>query len=647
MNVLSPFDETVRDLSLAQHLPRIKKLLVYVCTQHWESDPAGLASYHLHELVQQLVQIAPTFEGLKAHLNGMTQTLNKPGEYTLVNNTILRNLQRLYPDAVVHTSPHYQSLYRVAADQLALDDDPVRVKKLLYFVCRGQWTQDLAQVELLELVAELHSLTPTSQELTTIFDSVVQNVSKPQKYQAIAQRIIHGLAPLYHPATHAVMAPTPPLAPVAVPASATPPAVSPASVTVLQQGCGQPVANPLEQTVANPGMVQPSPQVRVRVSPPLPPTSTIPAPIPQPEAINQPTAISIRQRLSTLAMDDWFTMRVEIHKFANPLLAKYLLFMHSYADAVGSKHESRPDQWDRLTWDGLKNTDLDTLLRDGLKSCRTIGEFERSLKRTTRQLNTPNQYKPIISAILRAIHPLFANCTAKESNMQQLSGPPANMVNCVERRSLSPQVPQPSSQPLPPPLPQPSLQPQPHIPHYQKDAAEKHTLLEVHPHVSQQVSSSETQTFAPLVASAAPPTASATLEQTESDSKFDTTEAEVTGQSQGQPSASQVLPKAPLEETAFLVEQSPTPKAAPKMTSEETAFLVEQDRKLEQRRDTAFLAAQSGPSNASETTASRSNTDETIGIPLPPPDPDRPFDPFGVNAAADDPADETIAMPMH
>ncbi|NEQ99024.1 MAG: hypothetical protein F6K30_20285 [Cyanothece sp. SIO2G6] len=592
MNVLSPFDETVRDLSLAQHLPRIKKLLVYVCTRHWENDPAGLASYHLHELIQQLTLIAPTFEKLKAHLNSMIQTLNKPGEYTLVANTILRNLQRLYPDAVTHVSPQYQSLYRVAAKQLALDEDQMRIKKLLYFVCRGHWTSDLDQVVLLELVAELHELTPTYQELSTIFDSVVQNVSKPQKYQAIAQRIINGLAPLYHPATHAVIAPTPTPAIPEVP-----------HATVLQQNSGQPVANPLDQTVANLGAGQPTRCHRLHA--PITPAAPVQPPAP-PAAAKQPAPISMRKRVATLTMDDWFTMRIEIHKFTNPLLAKYLLFMHSYADAVGNTHNSKPGQWDRMTWDALKNTDLDTLLRDGLKSCRNIGEFERSLKRTIRKLNTPNQYKPVISAILRSVHPLFAHCTGKETMVQRVSSPPSDLPTHAEQRS-------PSSH---------SSQPLPHIPHYQKDSDEKHTLLENHeysPHLSAAAEPSELQ-IEPQ-SEPQPVVVPIGLEHTEGDSQFENTEAEVTEQSQS---------------------HIPYKQSAP----DETAFLLEQEVEPKQQNNTASLVAQP-KSTAHEAAPHEANLEEAIGIPTPLASPGNPFDPFGTKAEADNPADETIAMPMH
>lgn len=399
MNVLSPFDETVRDLTLAQHLPRIKKLLVYACTHHWESNATGLSSYNLHDLLQQLLQIAPTFNGLKAHLNGVIQTLNKPAEYTLVANTIVRHLQHLYPDAISYSSEHYQALYRIAAQQLEQDDDVNRMKKLIHFVCRDQWTHDMEAVELHELVEELHGLTPTTAELSAVLESVVQTISKPDKYRAIAQRIIQGLAPLYHPTTHALMQPE-------QAASNLPSANSQPQEELLPQK-GLPTAIQAQKAQANtPASTAPKSNV---VSSPQP-SAKAKSKRDSGDTKKRSKPVSMRKRVASLPPDDLFGLRNEIHKFTNPLLAKYLLFMHSYAAAVTQDRNTKMGQWDVMVWDALKATDLDTLLCDGLKRCRNLGEFERGLKRTARQFKSPKQYSAVISAIVRAVTPKFADC---------------------------------------------------------------------------------------------------------------------------------------------------------------------------------------------------------------------------------------------
>ncbi|MEM9217875.1 MAG: hypothetical protein AAGD25_26485 [Cyanobacteria bacterium P01_F01_bin.150] len=399
MNVLSPFDETVRDLTLAQHLPRIKKLLVYACTHHWESNAVGLASYHLHDLVKQLVQIAPTFSALKIHLNGVIQTLNKSAEYTLVANTLMRHLQPLYPDAVSYSSEHYQSLYFIAAQHLEQDSDAKRIKKLIHFVCRDQWGHDTDTVELHTLIEELHSLTPTSDELTAVLESVVQTISKPDKYRAIAQRIIQGLAPLYYPTTHALMHPEQ--------------AVSEIS-EALSEHSAQPQSSAqlkvcLSETQPRDGVATPkansssAPLVHSATGNSTPPADTK-------SQRKLPEPMSMRKKVASLPPEDLFELRNEIHKFTNPLLAKYLLFMNSYASAVQETRDSKPGQWNIMVWDALKSTDIDTLLCDGLKHCRNLGEFERSLKRTARQFSRPKQYSGVISAIVRAVTPMFADC---------------------------------------------------------------------------------------------------------------------------------------------------------------------------------------------------------------------------------------------
>ena len=406
MNVLSPLDETVRDLTLAQHLPRIKKLLVYACTHQWESNAAELSSYHLHDLVQQLLQIAPTFSALKVHLNSVIQTLNKPAEYTLVANTIVRYLQHLYPDATSYSSDHYKSLYRIAVQHLEQDDDVNRIKKLIHFVCRNQWTHDLDAVDLSELIEELHALTPTPDELTAVLQSVVQTISKPDKYRAIAQRIIQGLVPLYHPAPHAL------------PHSES----APSSSTNVNQALElpfqpsvptqiQPTYQNIHQWEGQSPDTQPKAEVANR-------GSVIGSNVSEHSVAHRylepsqkpPKPISMRKKVASLSPEDLFELRNEIHKFTNPLLAKHLLFMNSYATAVKHDRDSAPGQWDVMVWDALKATDLDTLLCDGLKRCRNLGQFERSLKRTARQFKNSKQYSASISAIVRAVTPTFVDC---------------------------------------------------------------------------------------------------------------------------------------------------------------------------------------------------------------------------------------------
>ena len=540
MNVLSPFDETVRDLALAQHLPRIKKLLVYACTRHWESDTIGLSSYHLHELVQQLVQIAPTYHELKIHLNGVIQTLNKPAEYTLVANAILRHFQRLYPDAVSQASRQHQSLYQVVTDQLAQNVEQSRIKKLLHFVCRDHWTQDLETVDLGELVREVHVLTPTYDDLTAILGSVIHTISKPEKYRAIAQIITTELAPLYQPKS---LLPDVEIGAVAVPTQFVTTTIEPTSAvqtTMAHDPSADQIVLATQETVTvdhyevtahgvesvvmathHTDITQEADFIRhaditqhpdithgadmTRDADMTQHTEGVEEQYSWAEEIQASSLPSMRQKVSSLSMDELFSMRVEIHKFANPLLAKYLLLLNSYATAVGYDDGDKLGQSNSLLWAALKDKDLDTLLCDALKSCTSVGEFERSLKRTAHQFKPSNRYSTVVNAIVRAIQPIFADYREGSSVVNRAASSfTPDVPTYGEWRSMGDQL----SQPL------------------------------------EQLSSDPGQGRDPAIMGAEVGTADYSgneaiqLETTESDSKVDDTEAEATAQTDGAASGS-------------------------------------------------------------------------------------------------------------
>lgn len=98
MKALSLLDEVVKNLEQHQNSLRIKKLIYAICKTKWENDVNRLNTIKLKELIQELQIANPTLDYLKHSLNKFAQTLNKPGEYTLVANVITEQMTRLYPD---------------------------------------------------------------------------------------------------------------------------------------------------------------------------------------------------------------------------------------------------------------------------------------------------------------------------------------------------------------------------------------------------------------------------------------------------------------------------------------------------------------------------------------------------------------------
>jgi len=216
--VLTPLQEVVNELSQDGNILRIKKLLVYACRRTWENDPERLNRFHLAELIRDLLGIVPTLGQLRTYLSNIVKTLNKPDEYTLVANAIVNRLLRLYPEDSSGTSVSHNQQYLQLAADLEQHNQHLRLKKLIFCACKQTWENDptvLSQYSLVNLVQELHQLTPTPQGLEAILYSIVRTLNRSNEYMAIADTITAAFAPLY------VATPEAPIDP-AVPPQLTP-----------------------------------------------------------------------------------------------------------------------------------------------------------------------------------------------------------------------------------------------------------------------------------------------------------------------------------------------------------------------------------------------------------------------------------------
>lgn len=96
MRGLSQLDEVAKEFDVHENSTRIKKLIFGACYNTWENDLNKLERFPFHYLLQQLFQLNPSLEHLNSSLNKVVQTLNKPGEYTLIANIIISKLQKAY-----------------------------------------------------------------------------------------------------------------------------------------------------------------------------------------------------------------------------------------------------------------------------------------------------------------------------------------------------------------------------------------------------------------------------------------------------------------------------------------------------------------------------------------------------------------------
>jgi hypothetical protein len=361
-----PFDEVAQDLAQAQNSIRIKKLLVYICTQTWESDPNRLHQVDLISLLHELRTIAPTAEQLQSRLDIAVHSLSKAAEYTLVANVIVAQVGRLYTDLSRRGGSADMGLYGEIAQQLEQDEDRDRIKKLLHLACKNVWVADpaqLAQLHLFDLVCDLHRLTPGLTILQAVLDSLVNNLSKRAEYSLTAQRICQVFQPLY------------------------------AEVhTTVQMAASQ--VEPVEVTQFLPGQVLPAAQSGRSASPAQPahPIATPVQPV-QPKS-SQPEPSQAELLADLLA--DLFDLRLEIIRSTNPYCAKIVLFSllhHPFRQQA--EHDSM-----------LKGQTIDDLLRLMLQTYHWSA-LESQILSVAKRLESPDEMVQTARCILNSVKPFY------------------------------------------------------------------------------------------------------------------------------------------------------------------------------------------------------------------------------------------------
>lgn len=206
-------------LAHSRQATRIHKLLVYLCRNVWLSSAEQLQAASIPTLLPELPTRYPQFEDLRSRLGKVVQTLSKPVEYTEVAELLLLTVAPLYSSGAGDSDDEATvldirgempaslnspiSLFRdqaQVAQLLAEHPQKLRIKKLMWCVVRQTWESDLEKLERLDLVRlvdDLWRLYATYPQLQEAFQQTVQNLSKPEEYGQLAQRILQAMASLY------------------------------------------------------------------------------------------------------------------------------------------------------------------------------------------------------------------------------------------------------------------------------------------------------------------------------------------------------------------------------------------------------------------------------------------------------------------
>ena len=375
--------QVVDRVSQEKNLIRIRKILVYICRNIWENDGDRLSQYNLQELIEELLQIAPTLESLNLVLNIVVKTLNRQAEYALVANTIIAELENLYPKEsdlsqllindsstqivfqteltnlivepqVTNSGSRELASYTQVASFLEAQPEQVRIKKLVFCACKNHWENDLDKlngVPLESLIRELHAIAPAIADLKLLLRNTVNTLNRKAEYLLIADTIAQTLEVLYCYSTHSVK-------------------------------ISQPLSN---QAQAN--FVQPTNH-----------HSSL-----QPELATE----AIAEVENTY---DLFELRLEIMKYTNPLRAKILLFSvlkHKFSFTASD-------------WSALKSCGLDDLLQQLLEQCDTLSTLESRLEIIASCLEDSFEYNQAAGAIIQCIKPFYP---LRQRQQQLISAP--------------------------------------------------------------------------------------------------------------------------------------------------------------------------------------------------------------------------------
>ncbi|MEX0269723.1 adenylate/guanylate cyclase domain-containing protein [Leptolyngbyaceae cyanobacterium UHCC 1019] len=468
-----PYDDAAKKLAQSPNLTRIKKLLFYVCKNRWETDTIKLDAIHLKGLFQEFLGLASNVEQLSHRLETAIRTLSKQTEYALVAKELLSEANRFYyptqpnqgasspaevatdqtrllfaPVAALPQRSAMEPIYQQVARSIDRSTDPIRLKKLLFYICRRQWESDLTrltQVDTALLVQEIHSVTVDGNQLSETLAQFVQTLNKSAEYEVVGKGLITHFLPLYPELQASILESSQ--------ASATQSIANPDNFSYRD------VANQIEQSayilrfkkliiyVCKNQWISDSSQLGAfdtaillkelhTLAPTLQRLQTAleavvktlskqaeytlvakelihdlglmyaesavlersPAsPQSTPTAVAQEVPVSANSDPPTKSVARLFDVRLGILKYTNPLRAKILVFSTLHSDFTFSQED----------WRTLKMYELDGLLRELVQNFQTYTDLEAVLYSTARRLPEPEEGVQAADTIIKCVRTLY------------------------------------------------------------------------------------------------------------------------------------------------------------------------------------------------------------------------------------------------
>lgn len=184
---------------------RIKKLLIYTCRQRWEANSYVIEQISTPELLGELIRRYPTLEELRSSLSAIVKTLNKPIEYALIAETILREVESTYGEERLEPKPTQTeqiNLFEVRREILKYTN-PLKAKILLFssiYYLFEFGSQDWSNLKLYSLDGLLRTIltqVETIAELEQLLICKASQLREPEAYLEIVPILARSLKPNY------------------------------------------------------------------------------------------------------------------------------------------------------------------------------------------------------------------------------------------------------------------------------------------------------------------------------------------------------------------------------------------------------------------------------------------------------------------
>lgn len=188
------------------NVSRIKKLLIYTCRKYWEANSYVIEQISTSELLDELMEKYPTLEGVRSGLNKIVKTLNKPVEYSLVAEIILREVESLYGEE--SSNPVIESIEQInlfdVRQEILKYANPLKAKILLFSSVYYQFnfcSQDWSNLKLYSLDGLLRTVltqVETIEQFEQLLNEKASCLKEPETYLEIVPLFMRSLKSNYN-----------------------------------------------------------------------------------------------------------------------------------------------------------------------------------------------------------------------------------------------------------------------------------------------------------------------------------------------------------------------------------------------------------------------------------------------------------------